>query len=151
MATHIPVIVVAVDGSEHSVAALRWAVRHAQAVGGTIRAATVAHFPVTLASPELGAWVPVESSDEIEKRAGAVLDQAIAEAAGDPPPVPIEPVVLLGGAVAHRLTELAEGADLLVVGSRGLGGFRGLLLGAVSQQVVTHATCPTVVIPLPHE
>jgi nucleotide-binding universal stress UspA family protein len=55
--------------------------------------------------------------------------------------------VLASGSAADGLLGAAKGADLVVVGSRGVGGFRGLLLGSVSQQVAHHAACPVVVVP----
>jgi nucleotide-binding universal stress UspA family protein len=58
--------------------------------------------------------------------------------------------VTVEGAAPRVLLEQAEDAELLVVGSRGLGGFRGLLLGSVSQQCAHHAQCPVVVVPTPH-
>ena len=86
--------------------------------------------------------------DEFRKLAQAALDRTLAGAGvaavrrdGD--------AVLLEGQPADVLCAEAEDADLLVVGSRGLGGFRGLLLGSVSQQCVHHAPCPVVVVPPP--
>jgi nucleotide-binding universal stress UspA family protein len=76
--------------------------------------------------------------------AEGVLDSAIA--AVDTSGVKLEQKVLTGGA-APVLVEEAKGASLLVVGSRGRGGFKGLLLGSVSQQVAHHAACPVVIIP----
>ncbi len=60
-------------------------------------------------------------------------------------------VQVLPGRPADVLREQARGADLLVVGTRGMGGFRGLLLGSVSHQVLTHCTVPTVVVPAPED
>jgi nucleotide-binding universal stress UspA family protein len=74
-----------------------------------------------------------------------LLRQTVAEAASGHPTVRVNEIVMEGGA-ARSLLEVADGADLLVVGSRGRGGFTGLLLGSVSQQCVHHATCPVVVV-----
>jgi nucleotide-binding universal stress UspA family protein len=65
---------------------------------------------------------------------------------GDTTDVPVDSV-LVSGSAADVLLGMAKGADLVVVGSRGVGGFRGLLLGSVSQQVAHHAACPVVVVP----
>jgi nucleotide-binding universal stress UspA family protein len=61
-------------------------------------------------------------------------------------PTPVRRIVT-GGSAAWAILEVSKGADLVVVGSRGLGGFKGLVLGSVSHQVATHAPCPVVVIP----
>jgi len=75
-----------------------------------------------------------------------VLAGAVERAVGADPGVPID-LVTVCNLPARALLEQGAGADLLVVGARGLGGFRGLLLGSVSQQVVHHATCPVVIVP----
>lgn len=77
----------------------------------------------------------------------ALLADAVRNAtAGAPSTVAIDPVVT-EGAAARALVDASEGADLLVVGARGHGGFLGLVLGSVATQVVHHATCPVVVVP----
>jgi nucleotide-binding universal stress UspA family protein len=73
------------------------------------------------------------------------LTQAISETAGPDPDVTINPVVIRGYP-AEVLIDAAEGADLLVVGSRGRGGFASALLGSVSQNCAHHATCPLLII-----
>ena len=73
------------------------------------------------------------------------LDSIVYELTGGSTEVPIEKIVV-EGAAAEILVEESEGADLLVVGSRGHGGFAGLLLGSVSQQCAHHAACPVVII-----
>ena len=140
--------VVGVDGSPESRAALRWALDDAERHGATVDVvlAFVYSSAALFAVPEALYWSGT-TYEEARKDAEARLDEIIAEALrGRPRPVPIERIATEGGA-AERLLQIAEGADVLVVGSRGLGGFRGLLLGSVSQQCVQHAPCPVVVVP----
>jgi nucleotide-binding universal stress UspA family protein len=75
-----------------------------------------------------------------------VLDKSLEEAGADESGVEVTTVVRQGQA-ADAICEEAEGADLLVVGSRGYGGFRGLLLGSVSQQCAHFAPCPVLIVP----
>ena len=141
-------IVVGVDGSDGSREALRWALEEASCRDAVIEAVTVFSYPapgVLLAMESM----PVAAMDvaELRREASEVLDATVArvleESAAD-----VEVVQeVLEGPVARRLLERSRDADLLVVGSRGLGGFRGLLLGSVGHQVVSHATCPVVVMP----
>ena len=78
--------------------------------------------------------------------AGDDVDRQIAEVLGPEPDVEIETLVEFGQPAAV-LVHSSKGADLLVVGSRGHGGFAGLLLGSVSAQVIHHAPCPVTVVP----
>jgi nucleotide-binding universal stress UspA family protein len=88
--------------------------------------------------------------DALEENARTLLDAAIGAVVPDPAAASIEPVLREGPGAATLLEE-AEGADLLVVGTRGVGGFRGLLVGSVADQVVKHAPCPVVIVPAPQE
>ncbi|WP_166026716.1 universal stress protein [Streptomyces chilikensis] len=137
-------IVVGVDGSDPSKEALRWAVRQAECTRGTVEALNAWDFPHLHGS--LG-WLPPPSADEAALRARALeeLEEAVREAAGPRPPAGIRAEVR-HGAAAGVLIDASRGAALLVVGSRGLGGFSGLLLGSVTQHCVQHAACPVVVI-----
>lgn len=139
-------IVVGVDGSEGAQRALEWAVDEASAHGAKLTA--VHAWSVVYAGgalPYAYNASPIDASD-FEKHATEVLDTAIA--ALPVHGVAIESHVVCGGA-ADALLKAAKGADLLVVGSRGRGGFSALLLGSVSHQVAQHAPCPVVVIPPP--
>ena len=78
--------------------------------------------------------------------ASRVLDEAVESADTSGLTAPVIPTVLSGGA-ASVLLEVAANGDLLIVGSRGLGGFRQLVLGSVSYQLAHHAECPVVVVP----
>ena len=134
-------IVVGVDGSEVAGAALAFAVEEARLRGASLDAVIAWHEPYTAASiapiaPDPGVYTDAATS---------TLDESLA--AVDAGGVEVRKLVERGGP-AEALLRVAEGADLLVVGSRGHGGFTGLLLGSVSQQVVHHATCPVVVVPL---
>ncbi|MFG1664221.1 universal stress protein [Streptomyces sp. Y7] len=136
-------VVVGVDGSDSSKQALRWAVRQAQLTGGTVEAVTAWDIPQFHGSL---AWLPPSSSDEgaLEARARQELDDAVEDAVGSRPPVEVRTVVRYG-TPASVLLNAAREASLLVVGSRGLGGFAGLMLGSVAQHCAQHAACPVVV------
>lgn len=135
-------IVVGVDGSEAAQAALAWAVAEGRLRGARVEAVTSWHEPYV--APTL-ATIGADPSAFAES-AQATLTRAIDGLGDAADGVEVEPVVVHGNP-AGALLEAAEGASLLVVGSRGRGGFTGLLLGSVSQQVVHHATCPVVVVP----
>lgn len=137
------VVVVGVDGSDNSVEALRWAGDHAKRTGAKLRVVHVWEFPYVETAPlALGATLPPYADMESEAREKL---QGVIERATLPPDVPVEPVVLEGSA-SRVLIDEAEGAELLVVGARGRGGFVGLLTGSVATQVVNHARVPVVVI-----
>jgi len=135
-------IVVGVDGSAESKEALRWALEEARLRDATLRAVYAWHNPYLLA-PGFG---PPEDfqPDALREQAAETLDAVIEEVVGTSD-VHVDTVVAEGPA-GSVLVEAAEGAELLVVGSRGHGGFVGLLLGSVSQQCVTHAPCPVLVV-----
>jgi nucleotide-binding universal stress UspA family protein len=138
-------IVVGVDGSPLSVKALRWAARLEPVVGGPIVAATVWQLPATSV---MGAYPSLEWSPEND--ATELLKQALEEAYGDSVPAGLTTVVA-SGAAAHVLIENSREARLLIVGSRGLGGFMGLLLGSVSAACAEHAHCPVLVLHAPED
>ena len=135
-------IVVGVDGSDVALRALRWAADEARVRGATLEVVHAWELPSLVAPPFTG--VSLEPG-LFEDAGRSVLDAAV-EAVGVDDGLKIDPRLVRGGA-ARVILEAAEGADLVVIGSRGLGGFAGLLLGSVSHQVVHHATCPTVVVP----
>lgn len=133
-------IVVGVDGSAASKAALRWALRQAYLTGAVVEAVTVWEFPVVYGYP-----APIIDGVNFEEVATKVVNDAIAEATAGAEVGPIYYKVVEGNAAAALLRESAD-ADLLVVGSRGHGGFVEALLGSTGQHCVHHATCPVVVI-----
>jgi nucleotide-binding universal stress UspA family protein len=131
-------IVVGVDGSEASQAALAWAVEEARLRGAEVDAVTVCSylaFAAGFASPL------TQGRDELGQ-AKAVLDRACDAVKTD---VTINRL-LEEGLPVPALLSTAQDADLLVVGSRGWGGFTGLMLGSGSQQVAAHAPCPVVIV-----
>ena len=134
-------IVVGVDGSPSSIKALQWALGQAEATGATIEAVHSWDVPVNY-----GAVAVMMPSEEFVRGARAALDEAIEEATGGESVVPIERLVVEGHA-AGVLLERSEGAELVVMGTRGHGGFVGALLGSVTQHVIHHASCPVVVVP----
>lgn len=137
-------IVVGVDGSESSKQALRWAVRQAELTRGVVEALTAWDFPHFHGA--LG-WLPPSSGDEaaLEARARDELKESVEQTVGAQPPVTVRTEAHYG-TPASVLLRAARDASLLVVGSRGLGGFAGLLLGSVAQHCAQHSACPVVVV-----
>ena len=134
-------IVVGVDGSECSVKALRWALDEARLRDAKVRAVIAWLYPHVSTYHEAAHAMKASFVEE----AAATLERAVAEARGEAADVEIEKEVVESLA-APALVEAASDASLLVVGSRGLGGFAGLLLGSVSQQCAHHARCPLVIV-----
>jgi nucleotide-binding universal stress UspA family protein len=140
-------IVVGVDGSVGSKKALQWAVEEAKLRGAKVDAVQAWSFPYY---GEVAAMAAVAvDGTELERAAAASLAAVVEALAPDPAAggVVVEQHVHRGDAASALLRAAEEAdADLLVVGSRGHGGFTGLLLGSVSQQCVHHASCPVVVV-----
>lgn len=137
-------IVVGVDASEPSRRALRWARYLAQTTGDRIEAVLVT--PVVPAYSWAGAyWGAVPAEPDPDATAEKVLTSTVDAVFGAERPQDLELTVLRGNA-AEALIELSKTARMVVVGSRGHGGFTGLLLGSVSAAVAEHATCPVLVV-----
>ena len=136
-------VVVGVDGSRASQEALVWAARQAQLTGASIDAVIAWHFPVVIGGLPVGPIAVLEESD-FGQFAATALNNTIREAISADNPVSITPIVREGDA-AQVLLDAARGADLLVVGSRGYGGFTEALLGSVSQRCAHHAPCPVAI------
>lgn len=137
-------IVIGVDGSPTGDDALQWGVRHAERIGDDVVVIRVVEPPAAFVYGQMMVDTHVDPDalrTWAEEAMNEVLDLVRAQTS-----VPIEGRVI-EGPPARSLCEAAEDAELLVIGSRGLGGFKGLLLGSVSHQVVTHARCPVVVVP----
>lgn len=134
------VIVVGVDGSPQSVAALRWAARLAPAYGATLKVVGAWENP-----PEYVNFVHFKD-DHFDDLARKRVDHAVHEAFGEDVPAGLSAVVEFGHP-SKVLMHHSEGAALLVVGRRGHGGFKGLLMGSTSSACVAHAPCPVLVLP----
>jgi nucleotide-binding universal stress UspA family protein len=137
-------IVVGVDGSAPSLRALRWAAEEASARGRSLEVIHVWERPQAYAPLGAGAYPvdPGPAHDEGQR----VLDRALADARALAPGVSLRGRLEEGGP-GTVLIDAAHGADLIVVGTRGLGGVRSFFLGSVSQQVAHHARCPVVIVP----
>jgi len=137
-------IVAGIDGSSSSVSALRWAIRQAELTDATVEAVIAWHYPM----PTGGyGWAPtgMATSFDFKENAAKVLAEAINTACGPGGNAPVDARVVEGNP-AQVLLDASDGADLLVVGSRGHGGFTEALLGSVGQHCVHYARCPVVVI-----
>lgn len=131
-------VIVGVDGSAPSIAALRYGARIAAAFDAPLEAVTTWAFPRLADAYTVAAWSP-------EEDATAVLDASIEQAFGSEPPAGLVGTVL-PGPPARTLVDLSRNAAMLVLGSRGRGGFAGLVLGSVSSACAAHAHCPVLVV-----
>lgn len=138
-------IVVGVDGSDGAARALTWALEEAAHRGARVDVVWAWHVPWLTNVAEVG--TTINDADWFEQVARKGLDHAVdAALATSGSEVTVDRILAQGDA-SRALLDVAAGADLLVVGSRGRGGFAGLLLGSVSQQCATHASCPVVIVP----
>jgi nucleotide-binding universal stress UspA family protein len=132
-------IVVGVDGSESSAKALQWGAHVAVAFGAVVEAVAAWEYPAATG------WASIPPEWHPDKDMEKVLRDTVREVFGDQPPAGLRAEVREGGS-ARVLLDASEGASMLVVGSRGHGGFAGLLLGSVSANVAEHASCPVLII-----
>jgi nucleotide-binding universal stress UspA family protein len=139
-------IVVGIDGSHNASHALEWAMAEAAVRKTPLTVITVNSVP---AGYWTGRPVPFAGDEEkvaeIRKAAEAKVEE-IAAGLGESKPESVT-VTALTGFPVQALLDASKDSDLLVVGSRGGGGFATLMLGSVSHQVVHHARCPVVVVP----
>ena len=136
-------IVVGIDGSTGAERALEWAAQEAVLRHRGLRIVAAWEVPAQVYA---GAMVPGVAADDF-KSSMREAAEAQAEQGLQAHPDLVTELIVREGSPAAVLLEEAREADLLVVGTRGLGGFRGLLLGSVSAQVAHHATCPVVIVP----
>lgn len=137
-------IVVGIDGSEGSKAALRFAAGEAALRNAKLRVVCAWEIPAAVYASTWGLGAEAESG--FGERARDIAAEAMSEASRLQPGIDRD-YHAVHGQPAEVLVQESRDADLLVVGSRGLGGFRSLLLGSVGQQVAHHATCPVVIVP----
>ena len=139
-------LVVGVDGSDHAHRALTWAMR--EAAIRHVRLTVLAVHAVA-ASAWTGNPIILPGDEEDLDKICHVVEESVAKTTaelGQLPP-PSVTVRVVQGFPAHELIEASRDAELIVLGSRGAGGFARLMIGSVSGQVVQHAHCPVVVVP----
>jgi len=137
-------IVVGMDGSDGSLAALRWARTEAERWGASVVAVQAWEFTPLIVATEAPidlAQIRQDTDEYLERQISDVFDGS---------DVPVERRVV-EELPARAILDAAEAVDaqMIVVGTRGRGGLKGLLLGSVSQKVLSHAHCPVVVVPVP--
>lgn len=139
-------IIVGIDGSENAQPALDWALTEAALRAMPLTVVTVNEV---LASYWTGQPVPSAGDDERLAHARKAAEDAVADAMAklDQDRQPSVTVDAVNGFAAQVLIDVSRGADLLIVGTRGGGGFAHLSLGAVASQVLHHAHCPVVLVP----
>ena len=136
-------VVAGVDDSPESLRAVEWAAREAALRGTALRIVAVASMPPRM-SPNR--TTPDTVAGHIQEAAAAALSTAASRAAAAAPGVAVETTLIEHAAPTTALAEAGQDAMMLVLGSRGAGGFTALLLGSVSRYAATHAACPVAVV-----
>ena len=142
----MPGITVGVDGSEHSTKALDWAIREAGVRGAALTVLAVHQVASNYWTGSAEKYPADQPATEAVRRAAEDAVQKALSQAGGPAPASVT-VRAVSGLPAEELVKASSDSDLVVVGSRGGGGFARLRIGSVSSQVMHHAACPVVVIP----
>lgn len=133
-------ILVGIDGSDSSLAALHWAANQAKLTGAPLKVISTWQYPSTVGWAEL-----LPGDIDFNGDTQRVLDESLKEVLGDDQSCQVTTEVIQGHP-AVTLVELSRSASLVVVGSRGHGKFVGMLLGSVSEFLATHAHCPVLII-----
>lgn len=134
-------VLVGIDGGPDSLRALAWAADYAGTVGAPLLVLTAYEVPKVFGPNAMAGWA---DPTELENRARDMLAGAVRSTLGDDSQAELS---VVREHPAQALVAASGQARLVVVGSRGRGGFAGMLLGSVSQHVVPHAQCPVVVLP----
>jgi nucleotide-binding universal stress UspA family protein len=142
----MPGILVGIDGSTGSRKALEWAVREAGIRKAPLTVVTVQQAVVGFLGTTVGYPGDDELTDFARKTARVETEEVLDQIADDARPASVSVLAVLG-VPAEELLKAAVNADMIVVGSRGAGGFKKLLLGSVSSHAVHYGYCPVVVIP----
>ena len=142
-AREVPTVVVGVDGSKASAKAIEFAFDQAEGLQAQVVAVHAWSSPFR--THEDGHSMLQFDEDDVQESGRLLVAEAVAGAAADHPDIHWE-TYLSDGHAARAILRVAESADLVVVGSRGRGGFTGLLLGSVSQNVLHHAHCPAAIV-----
>ena len=142
----MPGIIVGVDGSGHSHQALEWAVHEAAIRHVPLTVLAVSQAVVGYSGGPVAYTGDADRAANTREKAQEETDGVLGQAGAESRPSSVT-VRAVTGLPAEELLKASAGADLVVVGSRGAGGFKRLLMGSVSTQVTQHARCPVVVIP----
>jgi nucleotide-binding universal stress UspA family protein len=143
--TEVRRIVVGVDGSETSRHALRWAAEEARNHAAQLHVVHAWEVPAPSVAVGVTSGRRTAPAEGQHDEASRLVADVVRDELGEQPPGDVRTSIGRGPA-AGVLLDAARDADLLVVGSRGLGGFRGLLLGSVSSKMASHAPCPVVIV-----
>jgi nucleotide-binding universal stress UspA family protein len=135
-------LLVGYDGSPGSRVALDWALAEATRLNAPVHLRYAFEW---VNQVSLFAAVPPSAPEDLRRDAQRVVDEAVAAAAVSHPDISVSGD-LVDGSAAGVLCESSRDTRMVVVGSRGLGGFRGLLFGSVGVAVTAHAHCPVVVV-----
>lgn len=139
-------IVVGVDGSSHAERAVDWALEESRGHGDDVVLVHAWQYPAVQITAYAGKTLPVFGRDDLKKLANETLVRVADGVRKRAPDVHVDSL-LVEGDPAATLVDKSAGARLLVLGTRGLGGFKGMVLGSISSSCARYAHCPVVIVP----